>query len=144
MNAPLKNHFLADNMVLKNASWKSMIITAKILSFLGGTKMKQRRTTWKAIVAVILVMVTLFSISMAVSAGFVEKVFAFGEACELMSSGTTTTCEHVSDGGVKNYTWTCPHGGCIYRVVTHCTKCGAWIGAIGFSKGCPKNICQRP
>lgn len=38
--------------------------------------MKQRKTTWKAIVAVILVMVTLFSISMAVSAGFVGSIFA--------------------------------------------------------------------
>ena len=97
MNAPLKNHFLADNMVLKNASWKIMVITAKILSFLGGTKMKQhnRKKVWKAIVAIVLVMVSLFSISTAVSAGFVEKVFE--EVCDMINYSSSNTHVHTQN-----------------------------------------------
>ena len=97
MNAPLKNHFLADNMVLKNASWKIMVITAKILSFLGGTKMKQhnRKKAWKAIVAIVLVMVSLFLISTAVSAGFVEKVFE--EVCDMINYSSSNTHVHTQN-----------------------------------------------
>ena len=52
-------------------------------------KQNNRKNTWKAIVAVMLVMTTLFSISTAVSADFVETVFE--EVCELMRTSSSNT-----------------------------------------------------
>lgn len=49
-------------------------------------KQNNRKKTWKAIVAVVLVMASLFSISTAVSAGFVQEVFE--EVCVMMSSSS--------------------------------------------------------
>ncbi len=52
-------------------------------------KQNNRKKTWKAIVAVMLVMATLFSISTVVSAEFVEELFE--EVCEMMRSSSSNT-----------------------------------------------------
>ena len=46
-------------------------------------KQNNRKNTWKAILAVMLVMATLFSISTMVSANFVEEIFE--EVCDMMT-----------------------------------------------------------
>ena len=52
-------------------------------------KQNNRKNTWKAIVAVMLVMATLFSISTMVSADFVNEVFE--EVCDMMSTSSSTS-----------------------------------------------------
>lgn len=58
-------------------------------------KQNNRKNTWKAIVAVMLVMATLFSISTMVSAGFVEEVFE--EVCDMMTTSSSNTHVHTND-----------------------------------------------
>ncbi len=78
-------------------------------------KQNNRKMTWKAIVAVVLVIASLFSISTAVSAGFVNEVFE--EICVMMSSSIIQDlpCYYVHTVcacGVTTYvTWYCM-GGC--------------------------------
>lgn len=70
-------------------------------------KQNNRKNTWKAVVAVMIVMASLFAVSTAVSAGFVENVL--GEEYEeliLTSSSTQAKCqnhnpEEVSRIGVQ-------------------------------------------
>ena len=79
-------------------------------------KQNNRKNTWKAIVAVMLVMATLFSVSTAVSAGFVKEIFE--EVCDMMTtSSSTVECkatyeiEYFECGNCpKGAVWSC--GGC--------------------------------
>lgn len=66
--------------------------------------MKQNNTgrKLKAFLAVVLVMVSLFSISTAVSAGFVQEVFE--EVCELMTTSSSYTYgDHKCNKGRYEY-----------------------------------------
>jgi hypothetical protein len=99
------------------------------------------KVTWKAIFAIVLVMATLIAMSTAVSAGFVE--FILGEDFVIMATSSTTHT-HTSDGGVRIYTWQCPHGGYVYTSTTHCITCGALLGASSASVPCPSGLCTRP
>lgn len=79
-------------------------------------KQNNRKNTWKAIVAVMLVMATLFSISTMVSAGFVEEVFE--DVCEMMTTSSaegecnaTSSLVYFECGNCpKGVVWSC--GGC--------------------------------
>lgn len=57
-------------------------------------KQNNRRKTWKAVVAVVLMIVALFAVSTMVSAGFIETVF--DEVYELMSTSSNTH-KHTDD-----------------------------------------------
>ena len=99
-------------------------------------KQNNKKKTWKAIVAVILVMVTLFSISTMVSAGFVEKVFE--EVCELMmtsSSGTSDNCDHDKKGEHMVECGDCHQK---YLESYYCSKCGQGHLPIGI----PDHVCS--
>ena len=55
-------------------------------------KQNNRKNTWKAIVAVMLVMATLFSISTMVSADFVELLFNEEYSVMTSSSSKANSC----------------------------------------------------
>ena len=98
----------------------------------GGIKMKQnnRKNTWKAIVAVMLVMATLFSISTMVSANFVELLFNEEYSVMTSSSSKANSCiggiHDWNDLGVLPGSSTCSvdsmHG---YLRTRKCFKCPA-------------------
>lgn len=76
--------------------------------------MKQK---FKAIVAAVLVMASLFAMSSLVSAGFVEEVFS--EVCELMS----TSSSGVSGcSGTQSYRM-CDNNNCYLGVTWSCGGC---------------------
>lgn len=88
-------------------------------------KQNNRRTKLKAVVAVVLVMASLFAISTVVSAGFVEDVFE--EVCEMMTtSSNVSQHEHTLD--------------CYIRVVYVCEANGASC-SLG-KQGCPGGGCR--
>ncbi len=88
-------------------------------------KQNDRKNTWKAFVAVVMVMASLFTISTAVSAGFVENVLGKEyEKLILTSSSAQATCPNhnprvVSRIGVQ--CTICP-GSDIYISLT-CNAC---------------------
>lgn len=96
-------------------------------------KQSNKKKTWKAIVAVMLVMATLFSISTMVSAGFVEEIFE--EVCDMMtvsSSISKKDCPAVKSYKPCDYcqrpitaVWT----GCIcgHHTTTDIKSCGCPI-----------------
>ena len=105
-------------------------------------KHNNRKNTWKAIVAVMLVMATLFSISTMVSAEFVEELFE--EICDTMKTSSSVECKHTPQKGERDYSWICQHGGYTYTTLTTCSKCGKKMFYGGNSTPCPQGICQRP
>ena len=66
----------------------------QIKKFMEEREMKQNncRTKLKAIIAVVLVMASLFAMASLVSAGFIEEVFS--EVCELMTTSSAGTGEN--------------------------------------------------
>lgn len=101
-------------------------------------KQNNRKNNWKAFVAVILVMVTLFTISTAVSADFVDTVFE--KVCEVMTTSSnnsghvhTRECFVTIDIRCKNPNYApkcsngvegCPGGNCLIDryYVLDCTE----------------------
>ena len=80
----------------------------------------KRQMTKKAIVAVVLVMASLFAMASLVSAGFVEEVFS--EVCELMttsSAGTGGNGHSWRGNGTAGYCQDCHQT--IYSQI--CTAC---------------------
>ena len=80
-------------------------------------KQNNRRTKLKAIVAVVLVMASLFAMASLVSAGFVEEVFS--EVCERMtaSSSGASGCN-----ATPKYRM-CEKGNCVLGVSWSCGGC---------------------
>ncbi len=87
-------------------------------------KQNNRKKTWKAVVAVVMVMASLFAVSTVVSAGFVNEVFE--EVCEMMTSSNVSQHEHTMD--------------CYIRVVYYCEANGASC-TLG-KKGCSGGSCR--
>ena len=90
-------------------------------------KQNNRKNTWKAIVAVMLVMATLFSISTMVSAGFVEEIFE--EVCDMMTTSSSYFGGDCSGGHDYDRTWTgkklCDiHNTFCDVTLKHCARCG--------------------
>ena len=75
-------------------------------------KQNNRKKTWKAIVAVVLVMTSLFAISTAVSAEFVDTVFE--EVYDLMTTSSNNSAHTHTDA-------------CYEEVPVYCTI-AMWIG----------------
>lgn len=91
-------------------------------------KQNNRKKTWKAIVAVVLVMASLFAMASLVSAGFVEEIFS--EVCELMttssSGGGGSDCSSGHDWGSSSTgsSWCSSHNKMCPVTVKTCARCG--------------------
>ena len=84
-------------------------------------KQNNKKNTWKAIVAVMLVMATLFSISTMVSANFVEEIFE--EVCDMMTvSSSISKADCPATSSIK---W-CPNTGCHKQI--ECVWSGCLCG----------------
>ena len=81
-------------------------------------KQNNRKNTWKAIVAVMLVMATLFSISTMVSANFVEEIFE--EVCDMMT--VSSSISKADCPAVMTYT-PCPNPECYGFIEAVWTGC---------------------
>ena len=94
-------------------------------------KQNNRKNTWKAIAAVVLVMTTLFSISTMVSAGFVEEIFE--EVCDMMNTSSYVGCnDHEDAYPIRNFvSGKCPNcQGKLYSVLLMCDWCGEVVEPI--------------
>ena len=92
-------------------------------------KQNNRRTKLKAIVAVVLVMASLFAMASLVSAGFVEEVFS--EVCELMTTSSSGSepepeeCEHENMIHMLTEDYYCYRCKALGNKLTYmCTDCG--------------------
>lgn len=90
-------------------------------------KQNNRKKTWKAIVAVVLVMVSLFTISTAVSAEFVELIFDEKEADVMLLYSSNDDCDHIEKVHKRNEEYRCIVKGCMTQSdikIYECLTCG--------------------
>lgn len=109
----------------------------------GGGKMKKNSTSkkLKALVAVILVMASLFAMTVFVSAEFIEEVF--NEICATMAASTSSADHSHVPVGTTTYSWQCPHGGYECSTVVTCSICGCNLTVTGKKYPCPQGLCSN-